>query len=66
MTTCAVYGCFNNSATTTDPTVQYYHFPQQHEIAQQWIRACSWQENTIDLNTGVRLPFKLKQKLIFE
>lgn len=52
MIPCAVYGCGNNSVTTTDPSIQYYYFPKQPEIAEQWIRACSWQENAIDLNTG--------------
>lgn len=52
MIECAVYGCGNNSVTATDTSVQYYCFPKQPEIVEQWIRACSWQGNTIDLNTG--------------
>lgn len=61
---CSVYGCNNNSVTATDPSIRFYYFPKQPDIAEQWIRACAWQENIIDLNTGVQ-NFSFKFKIIF-
>lgn len=59
MMSCAVYGCTNSTATTTDPTIQYYYFPKHPVIAQQWIAAC-WRADPIDLNNGkYYLSFKL-------
>lgn len=52
MIECAIYGCVNNSLTTTDPSIQYYYFPKHPEIAKQWITACSWEEGKINPNTG--------------
>lgn len=52
MIACAVYGCTNNTLTTTDPSIQYYYFPKHPVVAQQWITACCWAADQIDISTG--------------
>lgn len=60
MIRCAIYGCTNNTAITADPTIQYYCFPKHPEVAKQWIAACSFQENKIDINTGEAHEMRFK------
>ncbi|KAF5276098.1 hypothetical protein FQR65_LT16484 [Abscondita terminalis] len=50
MSTCAIYGCINNS-TNLDPSIQFYCFPKHPVIAQQWVAAC-WSPDPIDVNTA--------------
>ncbi|RZC14263.1 THAP and/or Tnp P element domain containing protein [Asbolus verrucosus] len=47
---CIVYGCSNNNFATADPSVHYYVFPKHPVIAQQWVDACGWQADQIDIN----------------
>lgn len=49
---CFVYGC-PNSGVEHDNTVQFYDFPKDSDIAQQWLTSCCvWQTDEIDLSTG--------------
>lgn len=62
MIACAVYGCTNNTVTTTDISIQYYYFPKHPVIAQQWIQAC-WRADQIDTTTGTKS--KIKKTCLF-
>lgn len=49
---CIVWGCTNSNIATADSSVHYYVFPKHPVIVQQWIQACGWPPDQIDISIG--------------
>jgi len=40
MVNCAIAGCNNYTRKTKGSVIKYFRFPQQDDIAKQWVIAC--------------------------
>lgn len=49
---CCVYTCNNSTLNTNDPNIQFYAFPKQPKLLQQWLNACLWREDQLDIDLG--------------